>query len=415
MIKFIRFCLLYLTEVKKTEEKEKRALCLIVSIVFVLVALSPAINSAMLPHDELDQEQTQCDTALGCLWDDEFAQGFVPTMDTLTRVEILMTRNETAVEGLKIAIRDEPNGGDLASADFNGTIPPNNYTWVEFDFEDVHVTPGETYYIVWSGWHGGANDKLYYWGFGEGDPYPEASSFWAGMKGDFCFKTYGRNNQPPASPETPSGESYVHPGEAYTYSTSTTDPDGDRVKYGWDWNGDGTVDEWTNLEHSGGEVETSHIFYESGTHYVKVKASDEYGKESDWSDSYAVLVADEPPEEPTVIGPTQGRAGESYTYNITATDPNNDRVRFQIEWGDGNEETTAYYNSGEAAEIKHTWSTQGTFHMRVKAETENGMESDWTYLDVTMPKTYGKLWAVTQKINEWFLSLLGREIFPFIM
>ena len=148
---------------------------------------------------------------------------------------------------------------------------------------------------------------------------------------------------------------------------------------------------------------------------MKVKASDEYGKESDWSDSYAVLVADEPPEEPTVIGPTQGRAGESYTYNITATDPNNDRVRFQIEWGDGNEETTAYYNSGEAAEIKHTWSTQGTFHMRVKAETENGMESDWTYLDVTMPKTYGKLWAVMQKINEWFLSLLGREIFPFIM
>jgi len=401
------------------------ALSLLVVTTFILVAFSPAIHSAgmTLPHDELDQEQTQCDTAIGCLRDDELAQGFVPTMDVLTRIEILMTRNDTAVEGLKIAIRDNLNGGDIASVDFNGTIPPHNYTWVEFDFKDVHVTPGETYYIIWSGWHGGVNDKLYYWGFGEGDPYAEAESYYYNSEteewnvidnpeGDFCFKTYGRNNQPPDVPETPNGESYAHPGEAYTYSTSTTDPDGDRVKYGWDWNGDGTVDEWTSLKYSSEEVETEHTFYQAGTYYMKVKAADEYGKESNWSESYAVMVADEPPENPTINGPAQGIAGIKYTYNITAIDPNKDRVRFRIDWGDGNEETTTYYDSGETAEVEHTWSAQGTYHVRVKAETENGMESDWAHLDVTMPKTHSNFFMLIQKLNEWFVSIFGREIFP---
>ena len=51
-------------------------------------------------------------------------------------------------------------------------------------------------------------------------------------------------NSPPATPLKPTGPTTGLTGESITFTVSTTDPDGDQVKYGWDWNGDDTVDEW---------------------------------------------------------------------------------------------------------------------------------------------------------------------------
>ncbi|MEA2053813.1 MAG: C25 family cysteine peptidase [Candidatus Thermoplasmatota archaeon] len=95
-------------------------------------------------------------------------------------------------------------------------------------------------------------------------------------------------NHPPNKPAKPSGPTEGKVGKDYIYTTSAIDPDGDKVKYGWDWNGDLVVDEWTNLYESGETMESTHAWDEKGNYSIRVKAKDESGLESPWSDSLVV-------------------------------------------------------------------------------------------------------------------------------
>ncbi len=87
----------------------------------------------------------------------------------------------------------------------------------------------------------------------------------------------------PARPDRPAGPDQGRTGTAYTYVASTVDLDGDEMQYGWDWNGDYTVDRWTTFQPSGEENEAVHTWDTDGTYTVRVKARDSTGRESDWS------------------------------------------------------------------------------------------------------------------------------------
>jgi len=51
-------------------------------------------------------------------------------------------------------------------------------------------------------------------------------------------------NNPPQKPTTPTGPTSGTTGVPYPYTTDATDPDGDLMRFGWDWNGNGVVDQW---------------------------------------------------------------------------------------------------------------------------------------------------------------------------
>ena len=110
-----------------------------------------------------------------------------------------------------------------------------------------------------------------------------------GTTGDTYF-TYSCGSASPDKPSKPSGPTSGKAGAEYTYTSSTTDPDGDQVKYGWDWNGDEVVNEWTNFYNSGETVTTPHTWTEKGTYNVRVKAQDKGGLESEWSDPLSVTM-----------------------------------------------------------------------------------------------------------------------------
>ena len=75
--------------------------------------------------------------------------------------------------------------------------------------------------------------------------------------------------------------------EGNIFNTTTTDPEGDRVKYFFYW-GDGSST-WTELVESGQTVEVEHTWQsELPSYLVKVKAVDENGLESEWSDELLV-------------------------------------------------------------------------------------------------------------------------------
>ena len=89
--------------------------------------------------------------------------------------------------------------------------------------------------------------------------------------------------EPPNTPCRPNGPETGFPKVEYTYTTSTTDPGGDDVKYGWDWDGDYQVDDWTDNYSSGEVCVISHSWDFVGTYYVRVIAMDTDRGKSDWS------------------------------------------------------------------------------------------------------------------------------------
>jgi len=95
------------------------------------------------------------------------------------------------------------------------------------------------------------------------------------------------DSQAPVKPEDLDGPTSGKINEEYTYTASTTDPDGDQLYYLFDWD-DGEFSEWIGLYDSGDTAEASHTWTEQGDYEIKVKAKDEHGVQSDWSDPLSI-------------------------------------------------------------------------------------------------------------------------------
>ncbi|OYT28476.1 hypothetical protein B6U98_04770 [Thermoplasmatales archaeon ex4572_165] len=218
----------------------------------------------------------------------------------------------------------------------------------------------------------------------------------------------GTSNDPPNTPSKPSGSSAGNTGVDYSFSTSTTDPDGDQVKYGWDWNGDGTVDEWSGLKASGSSEARSHSWTIPGTYYIQVIAEDEYGAQSSFSLAKTITISsNQPPNKPSISGPSTGVKGSSYTYTSTTTDDDGDQIYYWFDWGDGsNSGWKGPYSSGQTASESHIWSAEGSYSIKVKTKDSNDAESIWSDpLSVSMPK--GKTFNLFENFWE-FLELFPR-------
>ena len=96
-------------------------------------------------------------------------------------------------------------------------------------------------------------------------------------------------------------------------------------------------------------------------------------------------LANDPPQKPSITGPTNGEAGKTYTYTVVTVDPDGDKVKYCIDWGDGEQFCTVYEKSGEEIKIQHTWKEKGTYTITVTATDIHGAESPPATLKVTMP------------------------------
>lgn len=107
-------------------------------------------------------------------------------------------------------------------------------------------------------------------------------------------------NEPPTIPNRPDGVASGKIGKPYTYITTATDPNGHKIRYGWDWDGDEIVDEWTSYFDPETKIQSEHIWKVRGEFRVQVKAEDEEGLQSDWSDSLVVAM---PKNKESIIHP----------------------------------------------------------------------------------------------------------------
>ena len=96
------------------------------------------------------------------------------------------------------------------------------------------------------------------------------------------------NQEKPLELGKPTGTKQGTIGKTYEYSAKVSHPYGKDIKYGWDWNGDLKVDEWTDFHKSGEKVTVSHKFTSPYTGQIRIKILDRDGGMSSWSDSLSV-------------------------------------------------------------------------------------------------------------------------------
>ena len=194
--------------------------------------------------------------------------------------------------------------------------------------------------------------------------------------------------KPPNIPETPFGTTQGIVGETYEYSTFSEDDNDDDIRYGWDWNGDGDVEDWTEYYTSGTTAYGSHLWGVAGTYNVQVIAEDEHGAQSDlFSTPLTVIIEvspNNPPSTPTALSCSVlsanegiGIKGTEYVFETYSSDPDGDMIKYLIDFdGNGVDHTTDLFVSGVNAQIPITFNNAGTYYLTAKAEDEHGTQSD---------------------------------------
>ncbi|KYK21128.1 hypothetical protein AYK21_05195 [Thermoplasmatales archaeon SG8-52-2] len=194
---------------------------LIISSVNVLgMANKKIFEKTPLPlqNGSVDQElTTSC--GYGMILSPPFinAQGFKPTKESLTSVELWFFKSGNPPTGVEITvgIRVDLYGSDLTAKTINADdVGIGGATWVKFNFDDITIIPEETYYIVCYADGGGTEGNCYCWLFDIGDKYPRGKGWWYNETSatwitiwelfnfdpewedpDLCFKTFFRDSE----------------------------------------------------------------------------------------------------------------------------------------------------------------------------------------------------------------------------
>jgi len=243
--------------------------------------------------DELDQYQNISDVEYQIYRDQYIAQTFQPTLNTLTRIKVLIKKTiEVDLPDLFVQIennyRENIGFSSLKSSDLT-----DEYTWYEFDFEpDISINVGEIYSIILYSYCHDITECYtvscsIYNEYNRGSFLisPNGVSWYLEDDVDLCFETYGFESEPPENnpPNKPiiTGETNGKTGEIYDYTISSIDPDGDDVYFEIEWFVGCPGVSWDGPYKSGEEIIKSNSWDEEGTHIITVRVKDIHGLEGE--------------------------------------------------------------------------------------------------------------------------------------
>ncbi len=227
------------------------------------------------------------------------------------------------------------------------------------------------------------------------------------------FITGGEPNNPPNQPDNPyPADGALILNVEVDISWSCSDPDGDNLMYDVYFEADDpNPDELVSND----QIETTYdpgVLNTKTTYYWQIIAIDEHGAVT--SGPIWHFITDEeinyPPNTPSIDGPTNLKTNEEGTFIVSTDDPEIDQVYFYIDWGDGSiNNWDGPYNSGQNVYYNHSWTSENTYKIMVKAKDTHDAESGWGELDVTVTKN-------RVKFNYLFNSYLVcfANLFPII-
>jgi hypothetical protein len=81
----------------------------------------------------------------------------------------------------------------------------------------------------------------------------------------------------------------------------------------------------------------------------------------------------------TPLGPELANPGSMVNMNTSTTSHRNLPLYYKWDWGDGTySRWLGRYDSGEVSTVSHSWRSEGTYHVRVKAMNTKGEQSEWS-------------------------------------
>ncbi|MBM3332584.1 PQQ-like beta-propeller repeat protein [candidate division WOR-3 bacterium] len=162
-------------------------------------------------------------------------------------------------------------------------------------------------------------------------------------------------------------------GDSLYFLATTTDPGDLEVEYLFDW-GDGQLARSTRRE-SGDTAYLKHSFVDPAWYEVRVQASNEKGKSSDWSPplrfrkSQAPVISDD-----TICGMVRWAVNRWYHASVKVSDPDGDSVSVRFEWdGDKGGAWTAFFPSGAVITDSFLWTTSGPHIVGAVARDKGNM------------------------------------------
>lgn len=214
-------------------------------------------------------------------------------------------------------------------------------------------------------------------------------------------------NKPPTAPIL-SGPTTGSVNIPYSFSMTSTDPDGDKITYGVDDDNDGAVEAWVGGYVVSGTTTNNPLrWYTNGVKTFRALAKDVNGLTSDWS-YYSINIGNQPPTAPVITGETTGIINTPYIFNVVSNDLDGDGIKYFVAW-DGecamreilpntknysacsgefpyiwdstsNNYPQYYAKSGVAQTTSNQWSTTGVKTLHVQARDMNyGTSAESTF------------------------------------
>ncbi|MDD1653701.1 MAG: PKD domain-containing protein [Methanomicrobiales archaeon] len=92
-----------------------------------------------------------------------------------------------------------------------------------------------------------------------------------------------------------------------------------------------------------------------------------------------IVAGNLPPATPAApLGPAVRMAGIPAAFTTGARDPDGDRVRLLLDWGDGFMDWTGFTESGSSFTADHAWMTPGTYPVKAMAFDAANLSSSWS-------------------------------------
>ena len=196
---------------------------------------------------------------------------------------------------------------------------------------------------------------------------------------EWRFSTGTQASSPPNTPRL-SGPTSGYTSTLYSYSTSTEDPKGDDIRHTFDWD-DGTTSE-TEFVKSGERIVQSHAWIEPGEYRIRVRATDDHGASSRWSNTLVMNTRSSERQPPIAIlsaTPTEIIEGESVSFSAEASrDTDGELVSYDWNFGDGDTGTGLY--------VEHAYTHSGHYTASLTVtDTDNLFATDTA--DITVEPT----------------------------
>jgi len=215
------------------------------------------------------------------------------------------------------------------------------------------------------------------------------------------FTTGSEVNFPPDLPSDPSPEDGgIDVDINHDLLWLCSDPDGDDLTYDVYFEADDpTPDVKVSDDQTQNTFDPGALHY-STTYYWKIVAKDEKGASTIGDIWTFTTIINEPPATPAISGPSKGKPGENYFFDLVTIDPEGDDVSYYIDWGDGSIlDWFGPYDSGTEVTVSNSWKNKGTYTIKVKAIDVFNQESNWAEFNIAISK-YKSINSLFQRFFE---------------